>query len=116
MYSCTSVNVGLVTAAGSMPSPSARPRTNAVLPAPRSPDSSTTEFGASAAASCWPTAAVSASECVVVVTLLGLSLRGELLDRGAEMRGQIGGGHRHFAFVGCRQIASHAVQIHRQLA
>ena len=36
-YSCTSVNVGLLTGSSARPSPSARPRTKAVLPAPRSP-------------------------------------------------------------------------------
>ena len=36
-YSCTRVNVGLDTSSAFAPRPRARPRTNAVLPAPRSP-------------------------------------------------------------------------------
>jgi hypothetical protein len=42
----------LVTSSGSIPRPAARPRTNAVLPAPRSPDTSNTVPGARSAASC----------------------------------------------------------------
>ena len=38
----SSTKVGLATSSGSAPSPRARPRTNAVLPAPSSPESSTT--------------------------------------------------------------------------
>ena len=48
-YSCTIVNVGLETASGGSPSPAASPRTNAVLPAPSVPSSSTTSPGGAAA-------------------------------------------------------------------
>src|SRR5438034_2201105 len=61
-----SVNVGLLTALDDTPSPSASPRTNTVLPAPRSPESSTTEPAASLRAKSRPTPAVSSSECVVM--------------------------------------------------
>src|SRR3954453_15081115 len=75
-YSCIRVNVGLLTSPGATPSPSARPRTNAVFPAPRSPNSRTTSPAESAGASSRPSAAVSWSECVVTVrTVIGIANR-----------------------------------------
>ena len=61
------VNVGLFTSSGGAPRPAASPRVNAVLPAPRSPKSSTTAPGSSCAATSFPTAAVSSSDRVTTV-------------------------------------------------
>ena len=45
-----------------------------------------------------------------------LAARGELEHRVAEMAGDVGGRHRHFAFVGLGEIAGQAVQVDREAA
>src|SRR5579859_2647355 len=72
VYSCTRVNVGLVTSC-MMPRPRAMPLTSAVLPAPRSPESASTSPGRSSAArrspNCNVSSMLSASIfCEVIIT------------------------------------------------
>src|SRR5579862_8706765 len=119
------VNVGLLTSFWLTPSPSANPRTNAVFPAPRSPNSRTTDPAPSRDARSRPARSVSASECVVMVTLRpsfrsvvlnNLSPCGQLQDRIANVSGEVGRRHGHFSFVRFGQVARHPVQIHGQLA
>src|SRR3954466_5099461 len=59
------VNVGLVTGS-STPSARAAPRTNVVLPAPRSPATSTTSPGRRSTASAAPSASVCSAEVVLL--------------------------------------------------
>src|SRR5918994_1268482 len=61
-------NVGLVTASVT-PSARSAPRTNVVLPAPRSPETSTTSPGRSAEASCAPARSVAAGPPVSLSVL-----------------------------------------------
>src|SRR5580765_9031439 len=117
------VKVGLLTSAASTPSPSARPRVNAVLPAPRSPYSSTTAPGLSVAARSIAASSVSASELVVTVIDQGgtsfldhFAAGGQFHHRVADVSGKIASGHRHFPFVCFRQVAGHAVKINREFA
>src|SRR6187200_578835 len=102
--------VGLDTSSGSAPRPAAMPRTKAVLPAPRSPCSSTNVPGARVSASVLPIANVSCSELVVRISGLAIgrlhaAARGHIEHGVAEMCRQVARGHRHFAFVGFREVA-----------
>ena len=45
-----------------------------------------------------------------------LAARRQLHHRVAEVRGEVAGGHRHFALVGLGEIAGHAVQVDGELA
>src|SRR4051812_15433552 len=102
------------------------PRTNAVLPAPRSPCRSTTSPARNRAAKRSPAADVSSSLFVTTVSgsdtgeaLLCLSFgatpSGEFQDGVTETCGEIPGNERDVALVSLREIAGRAVQIDRQL-
>src|SRR5215218_3866757 len=86
------VNVGLVTGT---PTPSARhaPRTNVVLPAPSSPEMSTTSPGCSPAASAAARASVSAAAAVSVSTLAA-GMRPAPQREAGEQERDAGGGER----------------------
>src|SRR5215208_6261121 len=86
------VNVGLVTGTRT---PSARhaPRTNVVLPAPSSPETSTTSPGCSAAASSAARASVSAAAAVSVSTLAA-GMRPAPQREAGEQERDAGGGER----------------------
>src|SRR5687767_9135051 len=97
------------------------PRTKAVLPAPRSPCSRTNVPGCSDAAIFLPSAKVSFSEFVattsgLVIGRLHTPARGQLEYGVSEMRCKVAGRHRHFPFVGFRQIAREGMEIDGNLA
>src|SRR5579863_3593433 len=73
-YSCTSVKVGLVTSSSAAASKAAAiPLTSVVLPAPRSPRSSTSLGGASKSASVRPKAIVSSADLVMISRVIDLA-------------------------------------------
>src|SRR5215211_9400233 len=95
------VNVGLVTGT---PTPSARhaPRTNVVLPAPSSPETSTTSPGRRPAARSAASASVSAAPAVSVSTLATGMRPAPEREAGDEQR-RAGGGERQDAHAGTRR-------------
>src|SRR4029077_15007500 len=96
------VKVGLDTSSAAAPRPRAMPRTNAVLPAPRSPYNSTTEPGARPCPNASPARSVSASLAVVT---LDPAAGGELQDGVAQPRRDVGRQQRHVPFVGLGEVA-----------
>src|SRR5690349_20115457 len=118
-------NVGLDTSSAFAPSPAARPRTNAVFPAPRSPKRSTHEPESSVAARFSATANVSRSDRVSKISVMPpvsgfvvcVAARhpapgGQLENGVAEMRGEVAGRHGNFPFVGLGEIAGERMKVH----
>src|SRR4030095_12910913 len=107
-------------------SPCARPRTNVVLPVPRSPESNTTSPAWSVVARSRARASVSFSDRVSVpattnhqppiTTLLGRLGIAEAIERIAEIRDHVGSRHRDLAFFCLREVTGGAVQEHGESA
>src|SRR5439155_1325654 len=74
-YSCSSVNVGLVTSSSAAAcKPATIPLVNVVFPLPSSPDSSTSTVDASVSANVRPQAMVSSADCVITSSVTRLQL------------------------------------------